>query len=659
MISLLIALILSVQSQSIKVNSVPNHEFVLQATVPMPDSFSGSLVIEDFPTDSRLIATAQNWKIYEVCALVPPGRNTFEVNAGVSTTESLVNHLLPYAVWPGLIKLKLTDGQGSSEFSLTGKNDKFLTRAGKVYKQIHRHISLGRFGWAHVWIGMRANTNQLDFAILMHNGIPGPDILLNSAEIITPNGIVWQSSLSDPACLPPYLIKPGQHIFPQQFVRPFWFSVFPTGVVPEKEYIGVADWSEGGYLPSAFPVPNMTGISYVAELIDRRMRFATVQPTSEEPGSTPVSFLWPAAGVTQSDMGGGIGRFPLDGARWAASGDINAQEYFRTGMCRDNVRSRRRFETDGKPLRLTGGTWQFFDGFLAGNDSPWEWDRWSPNFTIQQDPRIFHDYGIATLLRSYNDMLPLAWLSNDPMAKLLIFESATRARMTYWEAPGIARNLWLPPDTGLGSYIGIGEANAGLIIAAAISFGATEYGPWTATFLEHLRRVQMESGCFSAHEDGYPVDRSPFNGQYLLQGGTELALLTLAAYSLGDREMIEGVGRAMLNIATDDDDAGFYYYFATGQDNIRYVTEDDWPDSLYDLMGIGGINDASYYTAWDMGYAVALMRDTPSFQALAERFTMSVNPLGTITSWGFVAPDTQTRAPFEQWWPLLGILQNQ
>lgn len=627
----------------------PAHEYVLEVTVPMPASFSGELVVPGRPTDSRLVLSLPDHKVYEVCVLMPAGQGEATVVPGRDSGPNLVGRWLQYLVNPSLLVLRI-DG---TDFPLTDRaNFVQWYRFGKVVATARFHLALGDYGWAEYWISVRADSPQLDVALLWHAAIPGPNRVFGSAEILST--APWEPSLPDPACAPPYLVRPGRHVIPKQMARPFWFTVGAH----EKEHVGISDWSGGGFLPSEFPVPVMAGISFKEKRDDARLRLSQLLPSEDLAGESE-SFLWPASGYRTMNAGGGNDRAPLAGALWAASrGDAAAHESYRIEQLRNLCRARIRLGPDGGPLELDGlsGDWVFFDGFLAGQDAPWEWDSY-PEPLGDYDPTTFVDHDSSTLMRRLNENWALVWLANDPIARLITLEGATRARLTFWEGPGRARRLAIPEPEGMGSNIGSSEANAALAISAARALGATEYEPWIDTFLGHLRRAQMPSGCFTARgPTAYPSPLPPFNNQYMLQGGSEFAYLQLAAYGLGAHDLVRKAARGMVALATDDDDPGFYYYTATGQGDVRFLSEDDWPDSLHEQMGLP---NESYYTAWDMGYAVALALrvGAPEAPELLRRY-VGHTPRASMRSWGLVAPDSQTRAPFDQWWALLGVLEH-
>lgn len=641
--------------QTVELRDPPAHQFVVQASVPILGGADNlTLMLDSYPTDTRVIAHARGWTIYEVCAVANAGDASFDVRPGPRAPLSLVSDLQRIAVIPNLIRLRI-DGR---EFSLTGQPGVFHRR-GNVYRQSSHHVSLGEDGWAWVWIGMRAATNQLDFCVYLHNGIPGPDRGFSSVEVLVPNGAVWTPHLPDSVSQPPYLIKPGNYVLPQMFGRPFWFSVHPTSVIPEPEYVGMADWGAGGFLPSAFAVPEIQGAG--VPLADARHSLWNLRPDPEYT-TAPTGALWPA-----SRYSGSVDRYPLDGVQWASSGDSGGLEYYRIVLLRGCARRRVRFDYDGGPLRLDSYApfdWRFFDGFLGGRDAPWEWDRWSPQWTTP-DPRTFPDFDQASLIRGLNENWVLVWLANDPLARLLALEGAVRSRMTFWEGPGRAHNLDVPVEAGEGSSIGVWEANAALAIAFARCIGATEYEPWTSVFIEHVRKVQMPSGCIVARVGGYPSDHNPFFGQYALQGATEFILLQLGLYSLVADDIVRRCARGMVGLATDaigpGEDPGLYYFTATGfVDGECFWSDLDWPAELDELMGAGEEpeEDSSYYTAFEMGIPVALANAVGAQEAgeLLIRFTGKqtvAEAIQYMKTWGLQAPSAQTDAPIENWWVAL------
>ena len=411
--------------------------------------------------------------------------------------------------------------------------------------------------------------------------------------------------------------------------------------------MGTSDWTGGGLLPSALPVPDASLPSYAAELAEARYELSALRPVEPwEPA--PVSALWPASGVRSAD-GHSHDVQPLRGGRWAASrGDPAALELHRIEMLRGQCRAAIHLGPDGQALRAYDPAWRYYDGWLDG--SPWagHWNPWGA-----QDPRAFRDYGIASYVQRLGECWALVWLANDPVARLLSLEAATRARKT-WSL------VALPPGLALGSDIGSAEASGALAIAVARALGEAQYEPWVDSFLAHIRQAQMLSGCFVARRGAYPSQHAPFAADdYALQGAQEFALLQLAAYSLGEHDVVRRAAAGMANLATDDDDPGLYYHTVTGRGATdRYLWARSWPPELDAQMGE---DNESYYTAWDMGYATSLAFATGAFERaeLLRRFTDTADTaqaLARMRGWGLVAPDEQTRAPFEQWWALMGQL---
>ena len=60
---------------------------------------------------------------------------------------------------------------------------------------------------------------------------------------------------------------------------------------------------------------------------------------------------------------------------------------------------------------------------------------------------------------------------------------------------------------------------------------------------------------------------------------------------------------------------------------------------------------AAYYTSWNHGLVIATARavGAPEAAELLQRFTRGADP----RSWGLVAPQEQTNAPIENWYPIL------
>jgi hypothetical protein len=635
---------------------VPAHEYVLSAT--FPTTSAPPFTVAGFPTDWRLVVpeNADGVSVYEVDARVPAGSTGLAIVPGSALGPG--TPLVAQAFNPDALVLTV-DG---ITYPLTGRPQfRSWCRLGRVRSTATMHADLGPEGAAEVWIDARAGVPQLDVCVLWHRASPGPDVTFASARFHSPAGAQVQETLPDPGLSATGQVTPG--IVPQQRGRVFRFALTVPGRALEPMHVGVADWSRGGFGPSGLPVPHVAW-DYGPWLASARQRLASNAPDYvEEPSDPSVSALWPTSGRRSGGVGGGWDRYPLDGTRWAASRDSRAREWYEIAQFRGTHRDLLLCDPDGSSLDIPAFvSWSFWDGFLT-SDAPWEWDRWPSPIVRPDDPRRFSPHNIDALVRATGENHALVWLANDPLARWLTHAAAARARLTFPAIP-------LPPAPGLGSDIGTWQANAALAIAASRALGSREHDAWAAQYLAHLRAAQMQSGCFGARAGGYPSDRFPFDpdgdgvGNYLLQGGSEFAYTILAAYSLGDRDLARSAMRGVQDLATDDDDPGFFYACPTGLAGtvVRYANEHWWPLELWAGMGIVG--SGGYYTFWDCGYvgAIAFATDAPERFELLRRFVGTADPAtaaSVLRGWGLYAPaGTHTDAPIEQWGALLGELER-
>ncbi len=662
-----LAILALVTQQRVEFQAPPSHPYVLRATVP---GMRPPLTIPGVVTDSRLVLVLEDGTpVSEIVAEVPTGVSSFAVVPGRVAGQGALGQLLQWMGNPNAVALVVdVDGPGGlpdQRFPLTDPaNYRELFHAGRVMVTARFHRDMGALGAVEYWISAR--DRQLDFEMLWHRASVGPDVVFREARVVVSPGAAWTPNVPDPACAPPVLVRSrgAGHRIPQQMGRPFFFSVHRAGEQPEPERVGIADWGHGGFLPSGFPVPDLPPHDWAAQLTEARHELANLLPVDPwDP--PPTDWLWPASGVYTGGAGGGIDRYPLDGVRWASShGAPEALECYRIEFLRNLSRARIRLDPDGSPLDLPAdGGWRFWDSFQQ--EGPWHWSAWPTSGFPWAD----HD--TASMERRLNEAWVLVWLANSPLARLISLEGATRARLTFWEGRPLATS-WGP---GLGSDVGLWQANAGLAVAAARAMGAVEYGPWRAAFLDHLRTVQMPSGCFTARQGGYPADREPFYNQYLLQGGHEFVQLQLAAYSLGERDFVRRAARGMVGIATDDGvhswgiaKPGLYYFSASGFreswiPHTRFLDASEWPWGLEAEMGLSS-EGASYYSVFHManGVALAYATDAPEAPELLRRFLvgagpMPANPRALMQSWGLEAPETtHSSTPIEQTWALLGVL---
>ncbi len=644
------------QSQAIRIERPPATPFVVHASVPheLPPLRSSA----GYPSSSRhVLSLMDKTDVSEVSVLVPGGTTSVELEGGADNGPSLVAPMLGWLARRGRAVLWI-DGH---RFSLSNPAH-FVGwhRNGRVHATATMHRTLGAYGAAEWWWDVRAD-GGIDMELLWHRATPGSDVRFTSARLVVAGG-VWSPVVVPPACASPYLVRPRadgtRHVIPQEMGMAWWIHVAgPT------EHVGIGDWSRGGYLPSGFPVAADTPREpYAARTAQARSLLASNSP-SPSWGTVPTSPLWPASGTRTGGEGGGDGRWPLDGVQWAASsGDPDALDFYRIELLRGLSRARIRLEPDGSPLVLAGlpRTWAFDIDFLpkygepgGKADAPWEWDSWPWSWAGDADPRNFSDHDTASMVRRLRTAWVLSWLAYDPLARLLTLEGATRAELTC--AP-----LGVVPFQQ-GTDAGAREAQCALAIAAARCLGASQYEGWISAYLGHMRGAQMQSGCFTARLGGYPSELPPFDAypDIRLQGGEEFALTQLALYSLGERTAVRKAARGMVALATDDDDAGFYYFAPTGIGAKRFFSDDQWPPALFAQMGVVG--SEGYYTAQAVGYATAIAWavQAPERFELLRRFTGSSDPAtarSIMLGWGTVAPSGVTSAPVENYWPVYGQL---
>jgi hypothetical protein len=683
----------------------PGGPYTLHAVVPTPTSVTGPIFVGNNQTESRLIGSTLTQNYHEVFALVPGGgTGPFAVNTeGSAPTQS---YLVPMAeaafTMPDAIVLVITDTAGATHpFPITSAapaNARWIVnhRLAKVHYQ---HMSLGQFGYAHVWMILRAGLRQIDVILNWHASIPGTqDVLFKNARIVCPNGVVWMPNLADSvgslsASRFGFLVKPtgtgSPHVIPQRHERAFRFSVYPAADTYRKPWAwnGMADWTTAGFALAGFKAPaSISGANLDAEATQWRNGLQTLAPWYY--GNPPVSPLWPAAGALYGGVTSGLDMAPLDGVRWLVTGQVSGFERFATEQLRMHSRIRGSlFEPNGDVVRpyqhLSNGNadWRMYD-------SIWERQSW-PNQHLPQDgpfdfpltrllsqaaynPEVFAPTDCQHIVREWNQNAILAMAAADPLAMHYLKMEAAKTLMTYWPGPGNANRFGAPPQAGKGISMDRGWAWAAMVIAHNYVWSTpTErltYDPWIQKLIDYLQTAQMPSGMFGVYPGAKESKNPPFSAQvngtplYIIDSGlgecyfalTLSALTNISAYA-GARapQMMRQQAAGFRDIAWAMGTGGVWYTFAVGPNdgsNTRYLTRAQWPADLAAGM-VSGCATCPYSDGYHVGYAIAALKKAGATQAdeLLFRFTgrsTVSQALSAMDAWG-----VGNGTPVEQFWP--------
>jgi hypothetical protein len=602
---------------------------------------------------------------HEVHAYVPAARvGPFDVAAvGISPARSWLDATTLQAIDTlGAIRLRVTDGAATHTVSLSGPGTNTLDH--ELARTRYRHVSLGRFGFAHVWLTARARSQQIDVIVNWHTGRWGTtagDVFFSSAELILPPGVSWRANLPDSVSTATHLVKPGSYWITQRAERPFRFSVLPDAATYR------APWATLGTQPDlpllGFRVPPSLWQARV-DVAEWRSKLAALQPTL---GTDPVtSALWPAAGVRYGGMTGGDDMHPLDGVRWIAGGEAAGFERYAI----ESLRYRSRhwgalYEADGSPVRPSAGTWRYYDSqFERGEVGPYTFPprRISPG----SGPEVFASIDAQHLVRVWNHDAVLAIVGADPLARQYVLVEAAKTLMTFWPRAGDRAYRWPAVLPGRGTGLGRAEAWGAIVIAHALTLGADRalYAPWIERYVSTLATAQMPSGLFQINQ-GKESRNPPFStggtgsgdgtAVYLIGSGLEECYHALALHALRGRDaripaMLERHAQGMERLAWVG--GGVWSHSARGHvaTGALYTTREDWPQSLRDALASGSaIPTNPYVDGYHVAYAIAALRS----EALLLRYTNTSSVTAALTkirSWGVTPPGG---TPIEQVWPLL------
>lgn len=665
--------------QTLKITRAPTQPYILQATLPLPADFEGPIALSQEgrlrPSESRVIARTRSWQIRELVAEALPGKPLEVTDGELRPERDEDSDALRWALTRGSVFFHVQDERGTITVSLTGPPS--LTRQvgrhriGRLMQTSEHHRSLGRFGWLLYSMTVRKGIEQIDFCVDWHNCLPGPDVRFTKAWITSSAGTVLKEYVVDET----WLQVPSTYCIPQMRHRPIRFTLVATNAAVDKEHLAVADWSKGGLFPSGFPVPAMSGISYVARL---------QQAISE----IPMGRMWIPQGSTYGGETGGNQMWPLYGVEWAASGDADALAFYRLEQLRNACRDQCQVGSDGQALRLEeyltpngSSQWRKFDNFeRVGNtimDQPWGWSRWAPRTGAEHDPRAYADHDLQHDVRDQNEDQILYWLAYDWLAKHQLRRSAANARMVYWEGSGPASRSSLPSTIGLGtSAKGRDEAWAAQAVAVekCIAPSNNTYDQWAWTYIEHDRRAQMPSGLIQATWEFKEAGMYPFGDNqvrpFLIHAGNEECYFALSLWSLHQAfptldatDVLKKLATGFENLGVNPSGTGVWSYAAVGPNdlsNARYVTRAEWPAHVAAGMGHGIVWNDAYHLC----YATACFKavGAPEADQFLLRFTAKPTveqAVAEMRRWltlpGMNAPSLQTGATVDQYWSLLGV----
>lgn len=523
----------------------PGRILVVRGTVFVPgwtgpfDRFACPFKLVDplgteLATQWEQVARMDDGMVVELLApyqVAQAGWNEFDIvlaQNNVSFGRYRANALALIGV-PNAVRLVIEDQNGLVQtYSLSGAGGWDVHRIGVARTTLGTHVQTDFGNW-HVWFTVDAWREQVNLTLNLHNGaLPArPDLYFRSVRLEVPQGWTWNSQLPDPIVGNGYLIAPDNHVLPQRMERAFRLSIAPDGkpVYLAEEGWGVGDWSEGGYLAqsNALPILPNAGIDLVPDFLDAYQLLASNSPTV--PGDPPTNPLWPAKGVLYGGMTGGIDIHQIPGVPLAMTGQRAGLLYYFVDQLRYGARHRSAiYEANGQVIELDDYAnpdgslpWVMFNSTFLGNppmDQPFGFSTTGNGLgTSNYDPSAFDPIDSQHLVRRLNANRVLAWLANDPLAKLYLRGDAETARMTFYEGPGgrITEPNRLP---AMGNGFGRGHAWAAEALLHAYATGDDAFrsrtASWFQRFMEVLDYAQMPNGLFSAVEDGKIAEDPPY-----------------------------------------------------------------------------------------------------------------------------------------------------
>jgi hypothetical protein len=191
----------------------------------------------------------------------------------------------------------------------------------------------------------------------------------------------------------------------------------------------------------------------------------------------------------------------------------------------------------------------------------------------------------------------LAWLANDPLAKLHLLMDAELGRMWLYEGPG--GNIATPATPGLGTKKGRADAWVADCMAHAYAIADDAWrartAAWFSAFCAELRAAQMPNQLFSCTDDGKTAEDPPYgDGQdasYWVFHANEEIYLMLAllgiqeSVGIDNRAAIRACGEGLWSFAWKvGSDGPLDRYPAGPLVGPRYATRAEIPAGLTDTV---------------------------------------------------------------------------
>jgi hypothetical protein len=534
-----------VVSQFIKVRNPPTgRRFVAYATMPLARPAPVTRIGNSFNAlqQYHFLGRLQNWDIYEWMVLCSPG--TTLVGVGDSFSPPVGGfHALPASGGSGskrkiILQSPLKDAwspiseliEQPAAFSLRFEGHGGLVetvpisgvgmariRSGFLRHTTYGHVRTANFGSFHWWWDVTAFDPYVRLCINWHTGIPAPEVLFRHVRLNWPGSAVnWISELNDPAMIEGqgYLVAPNDpngHLMPRMAQRSFRIVVYEAGQpVPSPQACqdagwGVADWSQGGYLPAALRLHPLTHITdldsrvlsassiAVDELARLENDFDTSDDDTVSDAGAPPSPMWPAIGTMNAGPTGSDNVYkPYNGIKTLASNLREGLLYHKVWQLRMHSRDWNAiYEPDGQvvipELHLdlgSNGNWSFYltpqypngwstdasdpaGPYMRWKDAGFEFDahrerRFPPSGVRPYELQSGVIPGVGGIQRwdawdhshsmlGFQDDIALAWLCGDPLAIQYLTQKAEIARLAYWVGLGTAAGrIELPATAGVG-----------------------------------------------------------------------------------------------------------------------------------------------------------------------------------------------------------------
>lgn len=668
----------------------PSEKFCLSATVTFPGVFdplscpwrvkgpSG----KTYGTQWSLVANLNGKFLAEISASIDEiysGKQMFELVPGPNESHGIS---IKPVLLPALTGMFLSfEGQQPNQNFGFGLD--FLEtapdfcREGDVRTQIKIHKEFPDVGLGvHAFLEYRAFANSMGLILNFHNaGLPAKsDYYFKSIILNLPFGLDFTEELNYGTRQGGFLVKPDLHVVPQRMQFSRRLQIHKIGAKPHMTIWGQGfqNYFLGGYCAQDFEVGHQPNVQALFDKEYAEIKKEFDQDLPDNTGNPTLPHLWKAAGVPYGGMTGGEDVHAIIHSKIPDSKDPKGVEFLYMRQYRYHARNMGAIYKDGEPIKMEeylnadGSTpWDMFSNkFQKGKDAPFNFDTvpqavgtcpyqaalentWSP--IDDQHQRRIEQHDVA-----------LAWLANDPLAKLYLEMEAELSKMSYWTGKG---GKFEPQDFPVGNGTDWGRELAWVldtVTHAAILTKDLKRNQnnvaWITAVTNGLTQTQLATGWVNTKRTGKVMSEPPFNSGYWVGQAFEHCLVAVAlmgvygALGLG-QTCLRNMLFAMKDYAWRPGTDGIWYKVPTHKKDANgafqklpsiptdgimqtVLTENGEIQSLigmaYHLLGVQAFNELilKHSKKADLNQALTFLQSKTNFDHLSNALAIAQKTIG-------------------------------